>query len=216
MRRTTKPEEHAAAARAADDRAAPPSREPTPASSLDAEPEGTGRGNPQPGETTEPKEAQAAGVAETSAEPAVDYRDKWLRAEADLQNFRRRAQRDTEEAVRFAEDQSLLEIISNLDDLERALEVAREAGAPDPWAQGVRLVASRMSEYLARQGVTVIDSLGEPFNPELHEALLEVDAPEDRSPGHVVQVVRKGYRRGGRALRPARVVVARRPGMGET
>jgi molecular chaperone GrpE len=145
-----------------------------------------------------------------AAASANDLRDRWLRAEADLQNYRRRAQRDTEESVRFAEDRLLLESIGHLDDLERALALAKEAGAPDPWVQGVQLVANRIRDDLARHGVTPMKPLGERFDPELHEALLEVDAAPDVEPGHVVQVAREGYRRGGRALRAARVVVARR------
>lgn len=155
--------------------------------------------------------ASASPAAEASAASATDLRDRWLRAEADLQNYRRRAQRDLEESVRFAEDRLLLESIAHLDDLDRALTMAREARAPDPWVQGVQLVANRVLDDLARHGVTPIQALGERFDPELHEAMLEVDAPADVEPGHIVQVVREGYRRGPRALRAARVVVARRP-----
>src|SRR5206468_10387169 len=88
-------------------------------------------------------------AGEAPAESVEELRDRWLRAEAELQNFRRRAQRDLEEARRFTEERVLLEMISMLDDLERGLESAREAGAPDPWVQGVQLVAQRMGDYLA-------------------------------------------------------------------
>jgi molecular chaperone GrpE len=154
-----------------------------------------------------------SGEAPTSAEmtpSAKELRDRWLRAEADLQNYRRRAQKDVEESVRFAEDRLLLESIGHLDDLERALSMVNEAGAPGPWVQGVQLVANRIQDDLARHGVTPMKPLGQRFDPELHEALLEVDAAPGVEPGHVVQVAREGYLRGGRALRPARVVVARR------
>jgi molecular chaperone GrpE len=143
-------------------------------------------------------------------EAVAELKDKWLRAEAELQNVRRRAQRDLEEGLRFAEEQVFIEIISWLDDLERAIEVARESGAPENWIQGVQLVAQRMTEYLARRDVKAAHPLGEMFDPRFHEALLEIDAPE-APPGSVIQVVRKGYQRGDRALRAARVVVARRP-----
>jgi len=142
-----------------------------------------------------------------TAEP--DYKDRWLRAEAELQNFRRRASRDWEEGRRLAEEGILLEMVAVLDDLERALAVASPAEAATPWGQGVSLVAQRIRDVLSRQGVTVEDPLGRSFDPAYHEALLELDAPEGAAPGTVVQVVQKGYRRGGRALRAARVVVAR-------
>jgi molecular chaperone GrpE len=158
--------------------------------------------------------ADAAPPAEAGPEEATDYKDRWLRAVADLQNFRRRGLRDHEEARRIAEERVMLEMIAALDDLERALEAARESGAPDSWTEGVRLVVQRIGEYLARQGVTKLDPLGQPFDPQLHEAMLEIEAP-DAEPGHVVQVAQSGYRRGDRALRAARVVVAGRPNRDE-
>jgi molecular chaperone GrpE len=171
---------------------------------------------PLPGDASTGAEAERQGSASVRGSVegdtgAADLRDRWLRAEADLQNFRRRAQRDLEEGVRFAEDRLLLEMIGQLDDLERAVTLAREAGAPDPWVQGVQLVAQRMIDDLARHGVTPMRAYGQPFDPELHEAMLEVDTPPDMEPGRVAQVVREGYRRGSRALRPARVVVSRLP-----
>jgi molecular chaperone GrpE len=151
--------------------------------------------------------------AAESAGAAPDYKDRWLRAEADLQNYRRRATREWEDARRIAEESVFLEIIGALDDLDRAALSAAEQGASASWAQGVGLVAQRLRDYLARQGVREIDPLGQAFDPNLHEALIEVDAPEGARPGSVVQVVQKGYARGDRALRAARVVVARANGV---
>src|SRR5262245_33941732 len=139
---------------------------------------------------------------------ATDYKDRWLRAEAELQNFRRRASREWEEGRRAAEESVLLEMVTVLDDLERALATGDPASA---WTQGVALVAQRIRDFLARQGVALEDPLGRAFHPVFHEALLELDAPEGTAPGTVLQVIHKGYRRGARALRTARVVVARAP-----
>jgi molecular chaperone GrpE len=165
-------------------------------------------------------EEAAAGV-DAAAAPApalkaptltvAELQDRWLRAEADLRNHRRRAALEREETRRSAEDGVLLEMISMLDDLDRALEAAREAGAPETWTAGVRLTADRARERLGRYGVATLDPRGAPFDPRFHEALLEIDAPEDVSPGTIVQVAHLGYARGDRALRPARVVVARAP-----
>jgi len=163
----------------------------------------------------EPAGAEPERSESTVEEPAAttgampDFRDRWLRSEADLQNFRRRAVRDNEEARRAAEENVFLEIMAALDDLERAISSASEAGADGAWLQGVSLVAQRLRDYLQRQGVRVVDPIGEPFDPNVHDALIEVEAPEGAQPGTVVQVVHKGYARGDRALRPARVVVAR-------
>ncbi len=155
--------------------------------------------------------AEPAGEAVPAQESERELKDRWLRAEAELQNFRRRAQRDLEESTRFAEERVLLEMISFLDDLERAIAAAGEAGSPGPWLEGVTLVARRMGEYLARHGVTPVEPHGERFDPVHHEALLEIEAPAGIAPGHVVEVVRKGYRRHERPLRAARVVVAKQP-----
>jgi len=111
-----------------------------------------------------------------------------------------------------AEDSALLGLIALLDDLERALEAARGSGAPPAWSEGVALVLERGRDTLERQGVRILDPLGQPFDPTFHEAILESDAPADRAPGDVIQVVRKGYARGERAVRAARVVVARQRG----
>lgn len=151
--------------------------------------------------------AQAAAGAE--GDDAGALRDRWLRAEADLQNYRRRAARDREEARRNAEESVMLELIGMIDDLERALAVAREGGAPESWTQGVQLVVQRGLDSLRRAGVTVVDPAGQPFDPAFQEAMLEIDPPAGSAPGVVVEVIQRGYAREGRALRPARVVVAR-------
>ena len=142
----------------------------------------------------------------------MGYKERWLRAEADLQNFRRRAARDREESVRASEDRILLEMLDVLDDLERAIAALTPEQAGESWAQGVSLTAQRLRDALARSGVKAMDVVGQPFRPEDHEALLEVAAPEGVAPGSVAQEVRRGYRRGDRPLRAARVVVARADG----
>lgn len=163
----------------------------------------------------EPAAPPAPDGAPATAPPVEDdaaaLKDRWLRAEAELQNYRRRAAREREEARRGAEESVMLELIAALDDLDRALGTARDAGAPGSWAEGVRLVAGRLGDFLARQGVTPEDPLGRPFDPRFHEAVLEMESA-GTPPGHVAQVVLRGWRRGERALRAARVVVAREPG----
>ena len=167
-----------------------------------------------PGESNESSEfaAETLNAERLHAPIEPDHKDRWLRAEAEVQNTRRRMLRDREDAVRGAEDRLLLDLIELLDDLERALAALAPEQAGDAWAQGVLLTAQRMRDALARRGVTPIPSLGQQFDPAFHEALLEVPAPDGVMPGHVAQEVQKGYRRGERALRAARVVVARADG----
>ena len=138
----------------------------------------------------------------------AELKDRWLRTEAEFQTFRRRAVKDREETRRNTEDAMLREWITVIDDLERALAAGAE-GVAESWIAGVRLVAQRMIDLMARYGVQPLDPAGQPFDPTFHEALAAVEGPEGAAPGTVVQVVQKGYAREGRALRPARVTVAR-------
>lgn len=190
--------------------------EPAPAESQDAM-EGTLGPETDAVKGGEVRDDAAAGsmAAAPDADAAAEFKDRWLRAEADLQNFRRRSHKEREEARRTSEESVLLEMIVALDDLERALQTARAAGADEAWLQGVDLVAARMRDSLARRGVEVVDPKGEPFDPGFHEALMEVDAPEGAKAGDVVQVILKGYRREGRPLRAARVAVGRAPAGGD-
>lgn len=156
-----------------------------------------------------PAEAPRVMPADTGEDAAL-LKDRWLRAEAELQNFRRRAAREREEIRRSAEEGVMLEIIVALDDLDRALTTVPELDTPEPWTEGVRMVGSRLVEYLGRQGVVMLDPVGQLFDPVFHEAVLEMVVP-GVEPGHVTQVLLRGWRRGPRALRAARVVVARAP-----
>ena len=143
-------------------------------------------------------------------------RDRWLRAEAEVQNVRRRAAREREELRRELEDQWLLEAAAVLDDLERGLVAARASGAPEAWTRGFELSGQRLRELLERYGVTAVEPVGQPFDPRLHEALLEVDGTPGIAPGTVAEVVSRGYARNGRSLRAARVAVTRTRGEGES
>jgi molecular chaperone GrpE len=190
-------------------------RTPPPEASAGGRPGATGPGSgaPEPDAVaaggTRADELAGAGPAEAAEDSAV-LKDRWLRAEAELQNFRRRAARDREESRRNAEESVMLEVIAALDDLDRALASVPDSGPPEPWVEGVRMVGSRLVEYLGRQGVVTLDPVGQPFDPVFHEAVLEMVDP-DMAPGHVTQVLQRGWRRGPRALRAARVVVARAP-----
>ena len=158
-----------------------------------------------------PAETLAAGTASADRLPTAepDYKDRWLRAEAEVQNTRRRMLRDRDDAVRASEERILIDMIEVLDDLERALTALPQEQAASAWAQGVALTAQRLRDALARRGVTPIATVGEPFDPAYHDALLQVPPPEGVRPGAVVQEVQKGYARDNRALRAARVVVAK-------
>ena len=184
-----------------------PPEEPAAASEPLAEPGPPGESSPQD-PVAEAFAAETMNAERLAAQAVPDYKDRWLRAEAEIQNTRRRALRDRDDAVRAAEERILIDMVEVLDDLERALAALPSEPRP-AWAQGVVLTAQRLRDALARRGVTPIDTIGQRFDPAFHEALLEVPASKDVQPGTVAQEVLKGYRRGERALRAARVVVAR-------
>jgi len=172
------------------------------------EPVEPGAGGPEASEAAS-FGAETATADRLSSPVEPDYKDRWLRAEAELQNARRRLLRERDEAVRSSEERILLDMVEVLDDLERALAALPAEQAANPWAQGVSLTAQRLRDALARRGVTPIATVGQPFDPTFHEALLEIAPPEGIRPGAIAQEVQKGYARDNRALRAARVVVAK-------
>jgi molecular chaperone GrpE len=171
----------------------------------DATPPAESPNEPRPGEP-------GSGAGQSAAAEAAEYKDRWLRAEAEMQNVRRRALRDRDEALAATETRFLLDLVELLDDLERALAAVAPEQGDAAWAQGVSLTAQRMRDTLARWNVLAVPTVGRPFDPSVHEALVEIEAPEGIAPGHVAQEVQRGYRRGERTLRAARVVVARAKG----
>lgn len=140
-------------------------------------------------------------------EEVAQYKEAALRAQADSQNVRRRAELDVEKAHKFGLEKFAKEIINVADNLERALTAAPETGEPDPVREGVELTLKDLLETLARFEVKPVDPHGEPFTPELHQAITMVPNPE-LEPNTVMDVVQKGYTLHGRLLRPAMVVVS--------
>jgi molecular chaperone GrpE len=136
--------------------------------------------------------------------------DRYKRALADLDNYRKRTARDLDRLATEATDRAVLAWLEVVDSVERALRM----DAHGSLAQGLRAVLDQIDAVLARQGVERIGHPGETFDPERHEAIAvrETEDAEDRT---VVDVTRAGYARDGRVLRPAQVTVARRPAHAE-
>ena len=149
-------------------------------------------------------ERAPAPEAERDAVELERLRDRWLRARADLENYRKRSDREIERRVGDERDRLLLEWLHVVDDADRALRFGSVADAP------LRLVRQQMLALLARHGAERLEAEGTPFDPELHEAVGVLDS-DNVPPGTVVEVARAGYRAGYRVLRPAQVIVSRRP-----
>lgn len=149
-------------------------------------------------------------LAASRAEAQKNW-DLYLRERADLDNFRKRAQRDKEELGKFANEGILRELVPAVDSLERALEHARQEGAGgETLLKGVELTLAQFQKVLEKFGVVAIKALGEPFDPSRHEAMGQLESAEQPA-NTVVQEYQKGYLLNDRLLRPALVMVAKAP-----
>ena len=141
---------------------------------------------------------------EQHEDAAAEVDDRLLRLAADFENYKKRAARERDEYVTFANERLIKELLPVLDDLERALQAATEHEEAQ-LEEGVELVHRSLASLLARNGVKEISTEGK-FDPHVHEALLS--QPSDAEQGSVIDVVQKGYTIGDRVVRPARVIVS--------
>jgi molecular chaperone GrpE len=136
------------------------------------------------------------------------FRDLALRAEAEMQNLQRRTARDVENAHKFGVEKFVQNMLPVVDSLEKAIESTGDNA--DAIAQGVRLCHKLMVDTLNKEGVEIIDPVGEPFDPNEHQAMSMVENP-DMEPNSVLAVVQKGCKLNGRLVRPAMVMVSKAP-----
>ena len=142
-------------------------------------------------------------------EDLLAARDAALRAQADAQNVKRRAEQDVEKARKFALERFAGELLPVVDNLERALEAASgDDEAIKPIAEGVELTLKSFIDVLGKNKVDVLDPQGEPFDPNLHQAITMVENKEVE-PNTVTAVMQKGYSLNGRLIRPAMVMVSK-------
>jgi molecular chaperone GrpE len=169
--------------------------------------EATGRQAP-PGGDGEAADLGALQTALAAAEArALESRDLYMRALAELENVRKRASRDVEQAHKFGVERMANDLIGVRDSLELGLASAASA---DAIREGTKATLQLLTRALEKAGVTEIVPQGEQFNPELHEAMV-LQPSAEHVPNSIVQVVQKGYQLNGRLLRPARVIVAKEP-----
>ncbi|MCE2520102.1 MAG: nucleotide exchange factor GrpE [Alphaproteobacteria bacterium] len=157
-------------------------------------------------------------IAELEEEVA-DLKDRLLRAAAETENLRKRSLKDIEDARKFATRQFSGDVLAVADNLARALEyVTDEARADDErkgLIEGVEMTLKEFASILERHGIRPIEAMGAPFDPNLHQAIFEVESA-DVAAGHVMQVMRVGYTIHDRLLRPAMVGVAKAPADDQT
>ncbi len=134
--------------------------------------------------------------------------DNLLRAKADFQNLLRRSTIERADAVRYANADFMKSMLGVLDDFERSLAAAEGSDKLDAVTHGVRLVYDNLTKAMRNHGLETIDALNEPFDPSVHEAMLQQPS-DDHPPGTVIEQVARGYRLYGRVLRPAKVIVSK-------
>lgn len=149
----------------------------------------------------------------TEAQEAIaELNERIVRLTADFDNFRKRAQREKDEARQFANQGLLEKLLPVLDNFEMALTAVKDA---DPSVRdGVQMILDQLLGVLKESGVEPVDAMGQPFDPNLHEALSQEETTEVEE-GTVFQQVQRGYKLNDRLVRPARVVVAKAPGAAE-
>lgn len=153
----------------------------------------------------------AEDLAAAKAEASKNW-DLYLRSQAEMENFRKRMQREKQDTAKFANENILREILPVVDNLERALTHAKEQGdeTVQGLLEGIEMTLGQFDKALEKFGVQPIAALGLPFNPAEHEAMGQVESTEHQ-PNTVAQQYQKGYRLHDRLLRPALVMVAKAP-----
>lgn len=142
---------------------------------------------------------------EEKTKEVEELKDRWLRVCAEFDNYRKRVQKEIREVKELATEALVKDLLPVLDNFERALQHAPDP--EDPFVEGVRMIFNQLFEILKNRGVAPVDAEGKMFDPNVHEALAQIESAVPR--GTVVQVYERGYTMGNRLLRPAKVVVSK-------
>ena len=176
-------------------------------------------------ETDDPQKQSSAGQRSTPSAPAPEqsdgqdevasmqadldrFRDLAMRSQADFENYKKRCAREKDEAIRFANAGFLERLIPILDNFELGLQAAKATGGQSAVVDGMSMVSRQLQDFLIGCGIETVDATGQPFNPNIHEAIAQEESAEVQE-GHVIRQVRKGYRLKDRLIRPANVVVSK-------
>ncbi len=136
-------------------------------------------------------------------EKAENYLASWQRCQADLANYRKRAEQDKADIIEFANSALICNMLPVIDDFERALASVPAEIDESTWTEGIRLICNKLRAILEAQGLTGIEARGEPFDPRLHEAVMQQEGEE----GLIVQETQKGYKFKDKVVRPSLVIV---------
>ena len=160
-------------------------------------------------DAVDPRDERIAQLEAQLTEAQGGVRDAQLRAQAEVENVRRRAEMDVEKAHKFALEKFSNELLPVIDNLERALEVADKTNPElSAMIEGIELTLKSLLSAVGKFGVEVVGETNVPFNPEVHQAMSMMES-EDVAPNHVLMVMQRGYTLNGRLLRPAMVAVSK-------
>lgn len=164
-----------------------------------------------PGTPDTPSDASASeATLQTLTAERDDFRDKWARARADLENYRRRVQREMEDDRKYAATPIVKALLPGIDGLQRALKAASTSKNTDELIAGVEMVAKQFEAALIGLGVQPIDAIGKPFDPNVHEAIAQIPSP-DKPAMTVIDDIERGYTLHERIVRPSKVIVSAGP-----
>jgi molecular chaperone GrpE len=166
--------------------------------------------SPETEQNTEPSastEGEGADDVEKLRAELERERERTLRAQAELENYRRRSNREMEDTLRYAAAPVLRDLLPVLDNMDRSIDAAERASDAAGLLEGFKMVAKQLEEVLQRHYCTRIDSQGEPFDPNMHEAISQ-RLTDECEPNTVVDIAQDGYRLHERVLRPSQVIVA--------
>ena len=159
-------------------------------------------------EDAEPIELNPEQVTAQLEADLAEAKDAALRAQADAANVQRRAEQEVDKARKFALERFISELLPVVDNMERALEAAGTDEAVKPIVEGVERTQKSLIDALQKHGVEPVDPMGEPFDPQIAQAMSMVENPEVE-PNTVIAVMQKGYQLNGRLIRPAMVMVSK-------
>jgi molecular chaperone GrpE len=146
--------------------------------------------------------------ADLLKEQLEETRNRLLRALADFDNYKKRAAIDRDQFVQFASEALITELLPIIDGFNRALDAGQKSKAGEEMMKGIALIRKQLEDVLIKHGVKEIAALGEPYDPNLHEAVLQ---KEDKGPeGMIIEEMQKGYSLHGRVIRPSMVIVSKK------
>jgi len=158
-------------------------------------------------ESKKPAKTKSKSKTEKIQEELEELKDKYLRLSAEFDNYRKRTLKEKMELTKYANEETLKDLLPVIDDFERALNNINEAVDMNAIKDGMKLIGNKFKNFLSQKGLKEIDALHQGFNMDLHEAITKIPAPEEKLKGKIVDVIEKGYFLNDKVIRFSKVVI---------